>query len=242
MRAVWILGLAVAAALAAAPESAAAARGAKPVIAVTEFDNQSSAGWWRGGVGWELAGMLSNELSASGAFKVVEREQLQSVLEEQNLAASGRVKGGTGAKIGQITGAQFLVTGTVTAYEEETQSTGGGLSFGGVSLGGKSEKAYLAVDLRVINAETGEIDFSRTIEGTAKGGGMSIGVYRGGFGGSLAQENKTPAGKAIRAALVEISDYLECAMVTQSDRCMSEYEDKENRRRDKTRGALDLDD
>ena len=241
MRAVWVLGLAVAAALAAAPESAVA-RGEKPVLAVTEFDNQSGAGWWRGGVGDELAGMLSNELSASGAFKVVEREQLRAVLEEQNLAASGRVKPGAGAKIGKLTGAQYLVTGTVTAYEEETQSTGGGLSFGGVSVGGKSEKAYLAIDLRVINAETGEIDYTRTIEGTAKGGGMSLGVYRGGFGGSLAQENKTPAGKAIRAALVEISDYLECAMVTQTDRCMSAYEDKENRRRDKTRGALDLDD
>jgi curli biogenesis system outer membrane secretion channel CsgG len=233
--------LVVAGALSVAPDLAFA-RGDKPVIAVTAFDNQSGAAWWRGGVGDELAGMLSNELSASGAFKVVEREQLRAVLEEQNLAASGRVAPGTGAKIGKLTGAQFLVTGTVTAYEEETQSTGGGLSFGGVSVGGKSEKAYLAVDLRVINSQTGEIDFSRTIEGTAKGGGMSLGVYRGGFGGSLAQENKTPAGKAIRAALVEISDYLECAMVTQTDRCMSEYEDKENRRRDKTRGALDLDD
>ena len=241
MRALWFCGLAAVAAMAVQPE-AQAARGEKPVLAVTAFDNQSGAGWWRGGVGEELAGMLSNELSASGAFKVVEREQLRAVLEEQNLAASGRVAPGAGAKIGKLTGAQFLVTGTVTAYEEETQSTGGGLSFGGVSVGGKSEKAYLAVDLRVINATTGEVDYTRTIEGTAKGGGMSLGLYRGGFGGSLAQENKTPAGKAIRAALVEISDYLECAMVTRTDRCMSAYEDKENRRRDKTRGALDLDD
>ena len=241
MRAIWWCGLAMAGAFALAP-NLAAARGDKPVVAVTEFENQSGAGWWRGGVGWELAGMLSNELSASGAFKVLERAQIQSVLEEQNLAASGRVKAGTGAQIGQLTGAQYLITGTVTAYEEETASTGGGISFGGVSLGGKSEKAYLAVDLRVINAETGEIDFARTIEGTSKGGGMSIGLYRGGFGGNLAIENKSPAGKAIRAALVEITDYLECVMVKQTSRCMSEYDAKESRRRDKTRGALDLDD
>lgn len=241
MRAIWWCGLAIMGGLALTP-NLAVARGDKPVVAVTEFENQSGAGWWRGGVGQELAGMLSNELSASGAFKVLEREQLQAVLEEQNLAASGRVKGGTGAKMGQVTGAQFLITGTVTAYEEETASTGGGISFGGVSLGGKSEKAYLAVDLRVINAETGEIDFARTIEGTSKGGGMSIGLYRGGFGGSLASQNKTPAGKAIRAALVEITDYLECVMVKQTSRCMNEYDAKEDRRRDKTRGALDLDD
>jgi len=220
---------------------AAFARGDKPTIAVVEFENQSGAGWWSGGVGWELAGMLSNELSATNAFKVLERDKIRAVLDEQNMAASGRIAAGTGAKIGQLTGAQFLITGTVTSYEEETASTGGGISFGGVSVGGKSEKAYLAIDLRVINATTGEIDYSRTIEGTAKGGGMSLGLYRGGFGGSLASENKTPAGKAIRAALVEITDYLECAMVKQTDRCMSEFEDKEDRRREKTRGALDLD-
>ncbi len=240
MRAIWLCGLAVVGGLAVAPDLALA-RGDKPVLAVIEFENQSGAGWWRGGVGWELAGMLSNELSATGAFKVLEREQIRAVLDEQNLAASGRVAAGTGAKIGQLTGAQYLVTGTVTAYEEETASTGGGISFGGVSVGGKSEKAYLAVDLRVINATTGEVDYTRTIEGTAKGGGMSLGLYRGGFGGSLASENKTPAGKAIRAALVEITDYLECAMVKQN-RCLDEYDAKEERRREKTRGALDLDD
>lgn len=240
MRAIWLCGLAVAGL--AGVSDVALARGEKPVVAVIEFNNESGAAWWRGGVGWELAGMLSNELSASGAFKVLERDKIRSVLDEQNLAASGRVAAGTGAKIGKLTGAQYLIAGTVTSYEEETASTGGGISFGGVSVGGKSEKAYLAVDLRVINATTGEIDYSRTIEGTAKGGGMSLGLYRGGFGGSLASENKTPAGKAIRAALVEITDYLECAMVTQSDRCMSEYEQKEDRRREKTRGALDLDD
>lgn len=220
---------------------ALAARGAKPVVAVVEFKNESGAAWWSGGVGWELSGMLSNELAATGNFKVVERNKLQSVLEEQNLAASGRVAGGTGARIGKITGAQYLIDGTVTAYEENTQSTGGGLSFRGISLGGNSQKAYVAVDLRVINAETGEIDFVRTIEGNAKGGGVAVGVYRGGFGGSLAQQNKTPAGKAIRAALVEITDYLSCVMVDQGG-CEAEYDAKESRRREKTRGALDLDD
>ena len=239
MRSIWWCGLAVIGGLAGMPEDVLA-RGEKPVVAVIQFENQSSAGWWRGGVGWELAGMLSNELSATNAFKVLERDQIRAVLDEQNLAASGRVAAGTGAQIGKLTGAQYLIAGTVTAYEEETASTGGGISFGGVSVGGNSEKAYLAVDLRVINATTGEVDYTRTIEGLAKGGGMSLGLYKGGFGGELASQNKTPAGKAIRAALVEITDYLECAMVKQ-DGCMNEYDAKEERRREKTRGALDLD-
>src|SRR5688572_17505811 len=85
------------------------ARGDKPVIAVAEFKNESGAGWWSGGVGWELSGMLSNELVATGDFAVVERDKLENVLEEQNLAASGRVEGGTGAKIGKLIGADYLI-------------------------------------------------------------------------------------------------------------------------------------
>ena len=213
----------------------------KPVIAVIEFKNESGAAWWRGGVGWELSGMLSNELAATGKFRVLERNKLESVMSEQDLAMSGRVDPSTGAKFGKLVGAQYLIAGTVTAYEEDTASSGGGLSFGGVSLGGKSSKAYLAIDLRVIDSNTGEIAHVRTVEGTSKGGGMSLGLYRGGFGGTLDNHKNTPAGKSIRAALVEASDYRTCVMVEKSSGCRAEYDAKESRRRDSTKGALDRD-
>lgn len=218
----------------------ALAAGERPAIGVAEFKNETAAGWWRGGVGWELSGMLSNELAATNDFRVLERSKLDKVLEEQNLAASGRVRAGTGAKMGQVTGADYLVFGTVTAYEENTASTGGGISFHGISLGGKKSDAYLAVDVRVVNAETGEVDFSRTVEGRSSGGGVSVGVYRGGFGGNLAHEENTPAGKAIRAALVEISDYLDCVMVKKGS-CLDEFNAKEQRRRQSDKGAIKLD-
>src|SRR6478672_3129283 len=88
----FVLAVAMAVAAFAVAEGAVAAGGDnRAVVGVAEFTNQSGAAWWRGGVGWELSGMLSNELSSSGLFKVVERAKLESVLEEQNLAASGRV-------------------------------------------------------------------------------------------------------------------------------------------------------
>ena len=184
--------------------------------------------------------MLSNELSSSGDFKVVERNKIQNVLEEQNLTASGRVRAGTGPRIGRLTGAQYLITGTVSSYQENTASTGGGLSFRGISLGGKKTEAYLAIDLRVINLETGDVDFSRTVEGHSKGGGVSVGVFRGGFGGNLAHQEKTPAGKAIRGALVEATDYLDCVMVKRNG-CVDDFRRKEQHRRNSDRKALDLD-
>jgi len=213
----------------------------KPTVGVIEFRNESGAGWWRGGVGWELSGMLSNEMGATRAFTMVERAKIENVLAEQNMGASGRVQAGTAAKMGKVIGAQYIVAGTVTSYEEDVADSGGGISFGGVSVGGNSSKAYIAVDLRVINTTTGAIEFTRTIEGTSKGGGLSLGLYRGGFGGNLSSQNKTPAGKAIRAALVEASDYLECAMVTKTSRCLADFDRKDDRRRENTKGALDLD-
>ncbi len=212
----------------------------KPTIGVVEFKNETSAGWWGSSVGWELSGMLSNELASTKKFRVVERNKLQSVMEEQNLGMSGRVTSGTGAQIGKLTGAQYLVMGTVTAYEENTAGSGGGLSFKGISVGGNKSEAYIAVDIRVVDSTSGEIAYSRTIEGRSKGGGLRLGLSRGGFGGSLANQKKTPAGKAIRGALVLISDYLECEMVKR-DSCIRKFEKAEEKRRQSNRDTLDLD-
>ncbi len=214
--------------------------GEKPVMAVAEFTNASGAAWWRGGVGWELTDMLTNELVATKAFKMVERKKLDAVLSEQNLAASGRVSSGTAAKIGELTGAQYLVTGTVSAYEQDVSNTGGGVSFGGFSIGGKKENAYMAIDLRVVDTTTGEIVDTRTVEGRSKGGGLKLGMYKWGAGGTLSKEKKTPAGKAIRAAIIESSNYLECSMV-KKNRCMDDFDAKEERRRESAAGTLELD-
>ena len=212
----------------------------KPVLAVNEFTNETSAGWWYGGVGRDLADMLTNELAGTGNFKMVEREKLAAVLDEQDLADSGRVAKKTGAKIGKLTGAQYIVVASLSAFEEDVKDSGGGLSFRGISVGGKKQDAYMAVDLRVIDTTTGEVEFTRTVEARASGGGVNLGLYRGGFGGNLSKHEKTPTGKAIRAVIMEISEYLSCAMVEKGD-CMAEYQQKESTRREKTKKAIKLD-
>ena len=78
------------------------------------------------------------------------------------------------------------------------------------------------------------------MEARASSGGLAVGVYRGGFGGNLGKYEKTPTGKAIRGVIMEISDYLSCAMVDQGD-CMAEYQAKEASRREKTKKSIKLD-
>jgi curli biogenesis system outer membrane secretion channel CsgG len=217
-----------------------AAYAADPAIGVAEFRNDTSAGWWYGGAGRELAGMLSNELSNTGKFRVVEREKLDKVLEEQDLAEAGRVNKATRAKVGKLTGAKYLIMGTVSAFEENTAGGGGGISFRGINVGGKKQDAYIAIDLRVVDTTTGDVEWSRTVEARSEAKGINLGLYRGGFGGNLAKHEKTPTGKAIRGVMIEAVDYLTCAMVDQGD-CMDEYEAKEKSRRDKTKKSIKLD-
>ncbi len=214
----------------------------KPVMGVAEFINEvRGVTWWsKPEIGWELSGMLTNELAATGAFSMVERSKLEHVLDEQNLNAAGRIAPGTGAKMGQLAGAEYLVMGTVTAFEDNTKSTGGGIGYKGIRLGGKKGEAYLAVDLRVVNTTKGTVDYVRSVEARTKKKGISVGAYRGGWSGSLANEQKTPVGKAIRAVVVEIADYLECAMVKQ-DSCMAEFDAKEARRREGLKKGIKLD-
>jgi curli biogenesis system outer membrane secretion channel CsgG len=217
-----------------------AAYAADPAIGVAEFRNDTSAGWWYGGAGRELAGMLSNELSNTGKFRVVEREKLDKVLEEQDLAEAGRVNKATRAKVGKVTGAKYLIFGTVSAFEENTSGGGGGVSFRGINVGGKKQDAYIAIDLRVVDTTTGDVEWSRTVEARSEAKGINLGLYRGGFGGNLAKHEKTPVGKAIRGVMIEAVDYLTCAMVDQGD-CMDEYDAKEKSRRDKTKKSIKLD-
>ena len=212
----------------------------KPSVGVAEFKNETHASWWSSDVGSDLAGMVTNELASAGKFRVVERSKLSHVLDEQDLASSGRIERSTAAKTGKLTGARYLILGTVTAFDSHTAGSGGGISFHGYGIGGKKEDAYLAIDLRVVDTTTGEIAYSRTVEGRASSYGLHGSVYRGGFGGSLGKYENTPTGKAIRACIMEITDYLGCAMVDK-DSCMDEYAAKEKSRRDKTKKTIKLD-
>ncbi len=213
---------------------------AQPTMAVNDFTNNvTGVYWWYSGVGRDLSSMLTNELAAMGSFKMVERNKLDAILDEQDLGASGRVEASSAAKIGKMVGAQYIVTGVVTAYEESGKQ-GGGIGFRGVRLGGKKKETYMSVDIRVVDTTTGVVEFTRTVEARAKDRGVSVGLYKGGFSGNLSKEKNTPAGKAIRAMVIEVADYLECAMVTQGG-CMAEYDAKERKRRDSAKGVVDLD-
>lgn len=214
-----------------APATAAAT--ARPIIGVLKFQDETGAMFMQGGAGRAMTNMLTNELSARPAFSIVERQKLRAVMEEQNLSASGRVSAETSIAIGKLTGAQYLVTGTVTAFEEKVNTQYKRGFFGvGAGVTSTSEGGYLAVDLRVIDTTTGEIRYARTIEGRTPGG-EKVDPYAGGM------NQNGPDQRAVRAAVIEIVDYLECAMVRR-DACLADFEARERARQDATRKAVEI--
>ena len=209
----------------------------RPTIAVAEFTNDTSAAWWYGGAGRDLSSMLTNELAGTQKFRVVERKKLSKVLDEQDLAESGRVKRSTAAQVGKLTGAKYLVIGSVSSYSENRSGGSGGISVRGFSIGGRKDDAYIAIDIRVVDTTTGEAEYTRTIEARSTSYGVRGSGHVSGLSGNLGKYENTPAGKAIRACLIEISDYLACVMVDQ-DSCVDEYRGADAARRQKTKKVI----
>ncbi len=237
----FLLAFLAAAILLALASQPLAAKGDKIRLGVLRFTNQTAAGWWSGSVATELQDMLASELVSTKAFSVLERKEIDAVLGEQDLSASGRVSSKTKVKMKQLKGAQYLVAGTVSAYEEDVSGKKGGVSFKGLSLGGGKNKAYMAVDLKVIDTETGEIVDARTIEASAKGSALGAGLSLRNFSVGGESYKKTPTGKAIRACIVYISEYLACSLVKgKDDGCMEKWDKMDEKRKEKTKDSIDL--
>ncbi len=213
----------------------------KPSMAVLDFTNNTNAYWWKPGVGRDLANMLTNELASSKKFRMLERKKISSVIGELDFNESKYVDKSTKQKIGKIKGAKYLVTASVTSFEENTEGSNSNFNFMGFGVGQKSQKASLSVDLRIIETETGEIIDTRTIEGTSESKSTGFSGSFMGVGGSTGESKKTPASKAIRGAVIRIADYLVCSMVDKTPDCLAEFGAAEDRRKAKTRDSIGLD-
>lgn len=110
----FVKSFAMLAALAVAvPSLVAAQGGSKPTVAVLYFNNSAigAANAELQPLSKGIADMLIGELAANPGIRVVERDQIQKVLEEQKLSTEGKVDGETAVKVGKLVGAHYMVTG-----------------------------------------------------------------------------------------------------------------------------------
>lgn len=189
--------------LTAAPTSAFAQ--AKVRVAVMNFENNSTWAWWGDNLGAAAADELATQLVQSGKYTVLERRELDNILREQNLGASGAVTPATAAKVGKLLGVQLMLTGSITAFSVK-RTTIGIRGIGGTYMNAESK-----VDARLVNVETGEVMVVATGQGNKRMGG---GYFKGinaeqTFDQGAAQEALRPAVEQVVAKMVEQSGSLQ---------------------------------
>jgi len=193
--------------------------GPKARVAVSRFTDKTAKGWWTGQIGDGMAEMLTTALFNTNRYIVLERQTLQDVMAEQDLGASGRIKKETAAPIGQIEGAELLVTGAVTEFEPGSSGIGGGIGGGSKSIVGgilgAIKKSHIAIDLRVIDTRTSRLVAATTVEGTATDIGGLTGLAGGHLGGGLGGWHKQPIEKALRIAIGAAVDFIVSQTPTQ---------------------------
>jgi curli biogenesis system outer membrane secretion channel CsgG len=216
--------LVLSAALAALALSAQSRRS----VAIEEFDystvmteSQAIFGT-QANIGKGISALLTKRIAQDGKFTVVERQKVNTLIKEQDFGASGRVKKGTQARIGQIRGADYTLMGDIVTFGRDDKrkgAAGGGFGGGGGGFGGirRNEfKAVVMLNFRLVDNESSEVIMTGEARGeskrnaTAAGGGFWTGGMAAGgvvdFGSSNFAE--TIIGEATIDAVNKISEQI----------------------------------
>ena len=148
------------------------AEAAKKTVAVMPLENVS--GYTQANVAQIMAEELTVAIQNSGRYSVIERSQMGTILKEQgfqSLTSSDPVE------VGKLSGANYSVIGKVTmatVVNNPNRSLLGGTGLEGFV---NAVKGKVAVDIRFVNNETGEIVFAKSFEGSESGGNIDASLH-----------------------------------------------------------------
>lgn len=116
-RRLTVLLAALAAGVVLAPPAAAQTSSVDvPTVAVLDFTGlMIGEGGNSAPLGKAISAMLVTELTGRPGMRVIERAQLQDLLQEQRLSLSGRVDESTAIEVGRMLGAQYVIKGQATS-------------------------------------------------------------------------------------------------------------------------------
>lgn len=174
-------------------------------------------------VGRGISDLLIDRFLKDGTYRVIERREINKVLQEQNFSNSDRADATTAAKIGRVLGVDAIVIGDITQFGRDDHNTGvgGALSrwdhgYGFGNVGVRKAKAVVAVTARIIDVNTGEILASESGKGESHRSGTNLLGGGGGWGGggngnldmSSSNFSQTILGEAVNSAVTELATKL----------------------------------
>ena len=176
----------------------------KKRIAVLPIDVALAPGGYRLSPRSVVAGltdMLTSALRDTGRFIVVERARLEGLLGEQRLAEQGIITPETAPQRGKVLGAEYLVAGDLTEFEHQVSGTGTDIDIKGYRIGADRERAYLAINARVVDVNTSEVLAAKQVSGTAVARAARLRLPIGDFDIRTSTFKRSPLGKAMRTAV-----------------------------------------
>jgi curli biogenesis system outer membrane secretion channel CsgG len=145
--------------------------GASGLAALLQMANAANGGLSNvSGIADGIKDVLVTALSESGCFEVQDREQLDEIAKELELA---------GKKV-QTQQAEFLISGAVTQIDVSTEnkSFGAGLLPFVGSIGTKTQKAAVALDMKLVRVETAKVVASKRATASTEDSSFSVGGWR----------------------------------------------------------------
>jgi curli biogenesis system outer membrane secretion channel CsgG len=171
-------------------------------------------------IGTGIQAMMVKRIQQDGKFTIIERRKIGALTKEQDFDASNRVKQGTGARVGQIRGADLTLQGDIVVFGRDDRRVGGGAgaAVGGVGAaagGYKSDaKAVVVLNYRIVDVETSEIVNTGEARGESKRSSKGFGaaMFSGWTGGAgainMTSSNfgETIIGEATMAAVDKLAE------------------------------------
>jgi len=182
-------------------------------------------------LGKGIQAMMVHRITQGGKFAVVERSKAAVLMKEQDFGASGRVKRGTQARIGEMKGAQFTILGDIVTFgrDDKRRSAAGVVvvPFAGGAAGGyKAEnKAVVTINFRMVNTETSEVVMTGEARGESKreskGGFAGLIVPGFGAGAAFDATSSNFAETIIGEAVIDACDKLGKQVEAQAGKIVS---------------------
>ena len=190
-------------------QAADSAKRMKKRVAVFEFEDKTDhrVRWWTGqSVGRGMADMLVTSLVKSGRYRVIERQEIEHIINEQQLGQSGMVTAQSAATVGQLLGVEIAIIGSVTEFGQQRSDTGGRVKR--IGIGVSKTGATVGLDIRFINTSTGEILTAENIRRQKSKKGLSVSTPKFAFK-NKSRFDDSLVGKATREAIEDIMKLLD---------------------------------
>lgn len=134
--------------------------------------------------------MFKTALVQSGQFRVVERSRLnEGVVREKQLQQGGFASGKAGQT--QLRGAQYVFEGTLSEANQSEVQRSGGVGIAGMQVGGGSNRDSIAIDVRIVDAGSGDIVDAITVRKSIKSDEASVSGVGNLLGTVMAQRGKS---------------------------------------------------